>query len=95
MPDDYTKIQWAVDDASAGDTIIVRDGVYIENININKPHLTIKSENGSANCVVRAASSNDHVFYVTADNVYISGFTVTGATYPKAGIYLYNSKTQG
>ena len=31
VPDDYAKIQWAVDNASAGDTIIVRDGTYYEN----------------------------------------------------------------
>jgi len=90
VPDDYARIQWAVDNASAGDTIIVRDSVYVENIDINKPYLTIKSENGSAKCVVKAANSNDHIFYVTADNVTIKGFTVTGA-YWKAGIYLHNS----
>jgi len=28
VPDDYEEIQWAVDNASAGDTIIVRDGIY-------------------------------------------------------------------
>ena len=27
VPDDYEKIQWAVDNASAGDTIIVRDNL--------------------------------------------------------------------
>ena len=92
VPDDYAKIQWAVDNATAGDTIVVRDGTYVENIDINKPHLTIKSENGSANCVVQAANPKDHVFYVIADNVNIKGLTVTGATgYVKAGIYLYNS----
>jgi len=92
VPDDYAKIQWAVDNASVGDMIVVRDGIYVENIEINKPHLTIKSENGSANCVVQAANSNDHVFCVTVNNVTIKGFTVTGATvYPKAGICLYNS----
>ena len=89
VPDDYAKIQWAVDNASARDTIIVRDSFYVENIDINKP-LTIKSENGSAKCVVRAANLFDHVFYVTADNVTIKGFTVTGAAW-KAGVYLHNS----
>ena len=28
VPDNYAKIQWAVDNASAGDTITVRDGTY-------------------------------------------------------------------
>ena len=88
VPDDYARIQWAVDNASAGDTIIVRDGTYVENIDINK-QLTIKSENGSSNCIVQAKNSEDHVFYVTADNVTIKGFTVTGSG--KAGIFLYKS----
>jgi hypothetical protein len=43
-PDGYAKIQWAVDNASVGDTIIVRDGTYIENVDVNKDNLTIKSE---------------------------------------------------
>lgn len=42
MPDSYTKIQWAVDNATAGDTIIVRDDTYSENVKVNK-RLTIKS----------------------------------------------------
>jgi hypothetical protein len=33
---DFTSIQWAVDNASAGDTIIVRDGTYIENVDVNE-----------------------------------------------------------
>ena len=51
VPDDYEKIQWAVDNASAGDTIIVRDGIYYESITVSK-QLTIKSEKGPANCIV-------------------------------------------
>ena len=94
VPDDYAKIQWAVDNASAGDTIIVRDGTYNENVDVNK-RLTIQSENGSANCIVQAADSNDHVFEVMADYVNISGFTVKGATaeypYYTAGIYLFGA----
>ena len=89
VPDDYEKIQWAVDNASVGDTIIVRDGTYTENINVNKPHLTIRSENGADSTIVHAANPDDHVFEVTADYVNISGFTVEGASGGcKAGIYL-------
>ena len=36
VPDDYGTIQDAVDNATAGDTIIVRDGTYTENVHVNK-----------------------------------------------------------
>lgn len=84
-------IQQAVNNASAGDTIIVRDAYTgtKENINVNQTHLTIQSQNGSANCIVNASSSSDHVFEVTEDYVNISGFTVTNAAgNDKAGIRL-------
>jgi len=74
---DFTRIQDAIIAASAGDTIIVRDGNYTENVDVDKS-LTIQSENGSANCIVHAESLYDCVFKVTADYVNISGFTVEG-----------------
>ena len=94
VPDDYSTTQWAVDNATGGDTIIVMDGTYIENIKVDK-RLTIRSENGSENCIVQAANSSDNVFEITADYVNIRGFTVTGATraYPYycAGIRVDNA----
>ena len=90
VPDDYAKIQWAVDNASAGATIIVREGTYTENVDVNK-RLTIKSESEAEATIVQAANPNDHVFEVTADYVNISGFTVKGASreyYPRCGIIL-------
>lgn len=48
-------IQGAVNNAASGDTIIVRDGAYNENVNVGVTHLTIQSENGSANCFVNAS----------------------------------------
>ena len=84
VPDDYAKIQWAVDSASDGDTIIVRDGTYYENIIVNK-RLTIKSENGSANCIVNGGGSWGKVFSLEADGIRIEGFTITGGSY---GIYI-------
>ena len=80
VPDDYPTIQAAVDAASAGDTIIVRDGTYIENIEVDKS-LTIQSENGPDSTIVQAEDSGDNVFSVTADYVEISGFTVEAATW--------------
>jgi parallel beta-helix repeat protein len=84
-----TPIQSAVNNATAGDTIIVHDWNYTENVCVPK-RLTIRSDNGSANCIVTAASAGDHVFDVTADYVNISGFTVTMGTPGgwMAGVYL-------
>ena len=79
VPDDYSTIQAAVENASDDDTIIVRDGTYIENINVNK-RLTIESENGSADCIVQASNPGNHVFSMGVDYATIDGFTVKGAT---------------
>ena len=88
VPENYAKIQWAVDNATAGDIIIVRNGTYTENVYMDE-RLTIRSDNGSENCIVQAADPDAHVFDITADYVNISGFTVKGATgSKKAGTYL-------
>jgi parallel beta-helix repeat protein len=88
---DYTSITAAEAASSSYDTIIVHDGTYTENVDVDVDHLTIRSENGSASTTVQAQITNDHVFEVTTntDYVNISGFNVTGATGDeKAGIYL-------
>jgi len=82
VPDDYARIQWAVDSASIGDTIIVRDGTYYENVVVNKK-LIIKSENGSAYCIVDGGGST--VFTLEADGIRIEGFSITGGS---DGIYI-------
>lgn len=84
------SIQAVVNAASDGDMIIVREGVYTENVDVNK-RLTIRSKNGYASTIVQAAILNDHVFKVTTDYVNISGFTIEDALIDrKAGIYLYD-----
>lgn len=79
VPDDHETIQEAVNAANEGDKVIVRDGTYKENVDVNKP-LTIQSENGSVNCIVHASNPKDHVFEMIVNYVSINGFTVTGAT---------------
>ena len=85
VPDDHRTIRQAVNSAGVGDTVIVRDGTYTENVDVGK-RLTIRSENGSASTTVRALNPGDNVFDVTADSVGITGFAVVGSSY--AGIYL-------
>lgn len=86
VPDNYPTIQSAVDAASPGDTIIVRDGTYIENVDVNKDYLTIESENGAEATIVQAANPDDSVFEVIADYVTLKGFTVRGAILVGSGI---------
>ena len=45
----------AIDSTNSGDVIIVKDGVYMENVKVNKS-LTIKSENGAGKTIVEAFS---------------------------------------
>ena len=86
------SIQAAVNAASDGDTIIVRDGTYTENVNLDK-RLTICSENGVDSTIAQAASSDSPVFDVTEDYVTISGFTVKEARSTNIpGINLANVK---
>lgn len=47
----YWSIQKAIDDACNGDTILVHDGTYIENINLVYKNLVIKSENGAMHTI--------------------------------------------
>ncbi|MGC9444663.1 MAG: NosD domain-containing protein [Candidatus Methanospirareceae archaeon] len=74
------SIQAAVTAADPGDTIIVRDGTYFENVEVNVANLTLRSEHGSAFTTVLAAATTSDVFLVTANSVTITGFTVQNAT---------------
>ena len=73
-----TPIQHAVENAIDGETVCVKDGVYTENVNLNKC-LTVRSENGSSSTIVQAATPTTSVILVTANYVNLSGFMVTGA----------------
>lgn len=80
VPDDYPTIQAAVDAAGVGDTVIVRNGTYTENVIINKNYLTIESESGAETTTVQAANSSKNVFTIPGHDVEIRGFTIKGAT---------------
>jgi parallel beta-helix repeat protein len=83
---DFTTIQAAVDAASAGDTIIVRDGVYAEYVIVDKS-LTIQSQNGRATTTVQSALPDSNVFTPLVNNIIIDGFTVKGdGTGPGIGV---------
>jgi parallel beta-helix repeat protein len=94
----YSTIQSAVNAASSGDDVIVCPGTYNEWVDVFKS-LTIRSNSGNPlDTIVNRSGSGDYAgFEIDADNVNISGFTVTGFTgytlgIINSGILVYQSE---
>ena len=73
VPEDYEKIQWAVGNASAGDTIIVAAGTYYEHISINKP-LSLIGEDKATTIIDGGGDGN--IIEIWSNNVIVQGFTI-------------------
>ncbi len=78
----YTSIQAAVDNASAGDTIKVAAGIYNETVLVNK---TLDLEGASAGNTLVDANHTGNVFKVTAPGVNIFGFELARASRSASG----------
>jgi parallel beta-helix repeat protein len=88
---DYTTIQGAINalETLDGNTIFVEEGIYYENVVVNKS-LSLVGE-GAEFTTINAANSSDNAVSIIVSHVNVSGFNMTGATgwYPSAsGIYL-------
>jgi parallel beta-helix repeat protein len=79
VPADYTKIQWAVDNATAGDSIIVNSGTYYENVNVTKQLILRGVDTGTGKPVVDASDSGSAIT-LSADGITLDGFTATNST---------------
>jgi parallel beta-helix repeat protein len=87
QPADFTTIQAAVAAANPGDEIVVKPGIYEENIVINKS-ISIVSESGNfSDTVVRAADVSQDVFSIWANGVNIKGFGISESN--SAGIHVF------
>jgi parallel beta-helix repeat protein len=80
----YQYIQDGIDHAATGDTIFVLAGTYLENLVVDRS-VTLLGEDYETTTI--DAAGLGEVVYVLADNVAISGFTVTGGS-GQAGIDL-------
>lgn len=76
VPDLYSSIQAAVQGSSSGGTVIVRDGVYFENVVIEK-QLTLKSENGST---VIDGNGIGNTITLNSDGIWLEGFEIRNST---------------
>jgi parallel beta-helix repeat protein/predicted outer membrane repeat protein len=78
VPDDFPTIQLGIAGSSNGDTVIVRDGSYDESITLDSSkHITLKSENGPANCSIVNSVGNIVVNFIDLGTTsVIDGFTI-------------------
>ena len=75
-PGNYTKIQDAIDNSSDGDTVFVYDGIYYENVVINKSRISLIGENKETTIIDGGGfGSVVHINYKGTE-VTISGFTI-------------------
>jgi parallel beta-helix repeat protein len=89
VPDDYSSIQEAVNNAIEGDVIFVRSGVYYEHVVVNK---TVSLLGEDVSMAIVDGSGTGNVFAIDKDGVNITGFTVqkSGGILGNAGIRLDN-----
>jgi nitrous oxidase accessory protein len=75
------SIQAAINMSNPGDTIIVHNGTYTENVVVNRSNILIRSANGSAVTIVQSNRTDIHVFNITdQNNITLDGFTIRDAT---------------
>jgi len=87
VPDDYSSIQGAIDAANAGDTIFVRNGSY-DPVVVNKG-VKLVGENRESTFIT---SDYDYTVEIIADNVTVTGFTITNWGYMSSVISANNVK---
>ena len=86
---DYTHIQWAIDNASSGDTVVVEAGTYYENVVVNKTISLVGA--GEENTTIDAGRKGS-VVKIISDFVNITGFQIINSSYRYGyGIFVYNS----
>jgi len=90
VPEDFSSIQSAVNNATPGDTVFVGQGVYYENIVVDKS-ISLIGENRSTTII--DGRSLGSVIVVSGSRVEISGFALcnSGAGWPKSGIQIVDS----
>ena len=95
-PNNYSSIQDAIDNASDGDAVFVYDGIYCENVVVNKVGLFLQGED-KFNTIIDIERTADDAVVISAEGVTFQGFTVTNARnkdeviWDQSGIEIYSS----
>jgi len=83
VPDKYPTITDAIGNASDGDTIFVKSGVYTDNLVINKP-ITLKGQNKETTTII-CKDKEQPTILVKVNRVNITGFTIKNAVTTTSG----------
>jgi parallel beta-helix repeat protein len=90
VPEDFASIQAAINNATPGDTVFVHQGIYYENIVVDRS-ISLIGENKSTTIVDGNGSGS--VITVNGARVRVSGFTLrnSGTGWPKSGVQVVGS----
>ncbi len=91
VPDDYQKIQEAIENSRKGDTIFIKNGIYYENLLIDQ---SIKLIGEDKNTTIVDGFQNNSVIKILSNNVFINDLTIQNSSKnsnENAGIESYSS----
>lgn len=90
VPEDYSTIQSGIDAAVNGDTVLVNDGTYVENINFKGKAITVRSVNGPSATIIDGNNGRRVVMFNSNEiqSSVIDGFTITNG---ETGITCYST----
>ena len=78
VPSAFTTIQLGIETARDGDTVLVADGIYQENINFMGKNIVVLSEHGPEVTTIDGGSIMSTVMMVTQEeSAVLDGFTIT------------------
>ncbi|EMJ61770.1 MULTISPECIES: right-handed parallel beta-helix repeat-containing protein [Leptospira] len=80
VPSSYPTIQNAVDAASPGDLILISEGVYLEEVTVTTPSITIRGVDRNKVVIDGQFQRGNGIMVVAADGVVIENMTARNAT---------------